>query len=60
MTRWAPPLAKGQADDAARRMSMMRQAWPFLTAERPVIVDWLPWSAHYRPVDAQNAPFGAE
>jgi len=23
---------------------MMRQAWPFLTAERPVIVDWLPWS----------------
>ena len=23
---------------------MMRQAWPFLTTERPVIVDWLPWS----------------
>ncbi len=23
---------------------MMRQAWPFLTVERPVIVDWLPWS----------------
>ncbi len=23
---------------------MMRQAWPFLTAERPVLVDWLPWS----------------
>jgi feruloyl-CoA synthase len=23
---------------------MMRQAWPFLAAERPVIVDWLPWS----------------
>ena len=23
---------------------MMRRAWPFLTAERPVIVDWLPWS----------------
>jgi feruloyl-CoA synthase len=23
---------------------MIRQAWPFLTAERPVIVDWLPWS----------------
>ncbi len=23
---------------------MMRQAWPFLVAERPVIVDWLPWS----------------
>jgi feruloyl-CoA synthase len=23
---------------------MMRQAWPFLTRERPVIVDWLPWS----------------
>ncbi|MEI2731069.1 MAG: feruloyl-CoA synthase [Dermatophilaceae bacterium] len=22
----------------------MRQVWPFLTAERPVIVDWLPWS----------------
>ena len=23
---------------------MMRQVWPFLTSERPVIVDWLPWS----------------
>ena len=23
---------------------MMRQAWPFLMAERPVLVDWLPWS----------------
>lgn len=23
---------------------MMRQVWPFLTVERPVIVDWLPWS----------------
>jgi feruloyl-CoA synthase len=23
---------------------MMRQAWPFLTEERPVLVDWLPWS----------------
>jgi feruloyl-CoA synthase len=23
---------------------MMRQAWPFLARERPVIVDWLPWS----------------
>jgi feruloyl-CoA synthase len=23
---------------------MMRQAWPFLAGERPVIVDWLPWS----------------
>jgi feruloyl-CoA synthase len=23
---------------------MMRQAWPFLAHERPVIVDWLPWS----------------
>jgi feruloyl-CoA synthase len=23
---------------------MIRQAWPFLTGERPVIVDWLPWS----------------
>lgn len=23
---------------------MMRQAWPFLTQERPVLVDWLPWS----------------
>ena len=24
--------------------AMMRHAWPFLSAERPVIVDWLPWS----------------
>jgi feruloyl-CoA synthase len=23
---------------------MIRQVWPFLSAERPVIVDWLPWS----------------
>ena len=23
---------------------MMRQVWPFLASERPVIVDWLPWS----------------
>jgi feruloyl-CoA synthase len=23
---------------------MIRQVWPFLAAERPVIVDWLPWS----------------
>lgn len=23
---------------------MMREVWPFLTQERPVIVDWLPWS----------------
>jgi feruloyl-CoA synthase len=23
---------------------MLRQGWPFLTWERPVIVDWLPWS----------------
>jgi acyl-CoA synthetase (AMP-forming)/AMP-acid ligase II len=23
---------------------MMGQAWPFLRQERPVIVDWLPWS----------------
>ena len=23
---------------------MMRHAWPFLAGERPVIVDWLPWS----------------
>jgi len=23
---------------------MMRQVWPFLAAERPVIVDWLSWS----------------
>jgi feruloyl-CoA synthase len=24
--------------------AMMRQVWPFLTEERPVLVDWLPWS----------------
>ncbi|WP_338751782.1 feruloyl-CoA synthase [Janibacter alittae] len=23
---------------------MMREVWPFLSQERPVIVDWLPWS----------------
>lgn len=23
---------------------MMREVWPFLTEEQPVIVDWLPWS----------------
>jgi feruloyl-CoA synthase len=23
---------------------MMRQAWPFLEREQPVLVDWLPWS----------------
>ncbi len=23
---------------------MIRQAWPFLNHERPVLVDWLPWS----------------
>ncbi|HEX6361093.1 feruloyl-CoA synthase [Actinophytocola sp.] len=23
---------------------MMRQVWPFLREERPVLVDWLPWS----------------
>ncbi|MGO1166834.1 MAG: feruloyl-CoA synthase [Janibacter sp.] len=23
---------------------MMREVWPFLAEERPVIVDWLPWS----------------
>jgi feruloyl-CoA synthase len=23
---------------------MMRQAWPFLTEHRPIVVDWLPWS----------------
>jgi len=28
----------------AANQQMMRQAWPFLAAERPVIVDWLPWS----------------
>jgi len=28
----------------AANQQMMRQVWPFLTDERPVIVDWLPWS----------------
>jgi feruloyl-CoA synthase len=28
----------------ASNQQMIRQAWPFLTRERPVIVDWLPWS----------------
>jgi feruloyl-CoA synthase len=28
----------------AANQQMIRQAWPFLTADRPVIVDWLPWS----------------
>jgi feruloyl-CoA synthase len=28
----------------ASNQQMMRQVWPFLAAERPVIVDWLPWS----------------
>jgi len=28
----------------AANQQMIRQAWLFLTAERPVIVDWLPWS----------------
>ncbi len=28
----------------AANQQMMRQAWPFLADERPVIVDWLPWS----------------
>jgi len=28
----------------AADQQMMRQAWPFLATERPVIVDWLPWS----------------
>jgi len=23
---------------------MMRQVWPFLAEERPILVDWLPWS----------------
>jgi feruloyl-CoA synthase len=25
-------------------MQMMLQVWPFLTRDRPVMVDWLPWS----------------
>ena len=28
----------------ASNQQMIRQAWPFLDGERPVIVDWLPWS----------------
>jgi feruloyl-CoA synthase len=28
----------------AANQQMMGQAWPFLAQERPVIVDWLPWS----------------
>ncbi|HWG11669.1 MAG TPA: feruloyl-CoA synthase [Streptosporangiaceae bacterium] len=28
----------------AANQQMIRQVWPFLTAEPPVIVDWLPWS----------------
>ena len=28
----------------AANQQMIRQAWPFLDTERPVIVDWLPWS----------------
>ena len=28
----------------AANQQMLRQAWPFLAVERPVIVDWLPWS----------------
>ena len=28
----------------ASNQRMIWQAWPFLAAERPVIVDWLPWS----------------
>jgi len=28
----------------AANQQMIRQAWPFLARERPVIVDWLPWS----------------
>jgi feruloyl-CoA synthase len=28
----------------AANQQMIRQAWPFLAQERPVIVDWLPWS----------------
>ena len=28
----------------AANQQMIRQAWPFLGQERPVIVDWLPWS----------------
>jgi feruloyl-CoA synthase len=28
----------------AANQQMIRQAWPFLAGERPVMVDWLPWS----------------
>jgi feruloyl-CoA synthase len=28
----------------AANQQMIRQVWPFLADERPVIVDWLPWS----------------
>ncbi len=28
----------------AANQQMIRQVWPFLARERPVIVDWLPWS----------------
>jgi feruloyl-CoA synthase len=28
----------------AANQQMIRQVWPFLITERPVIVDWLPWS----------------
>ena len=28
----------------AANQQMMQPTWPFLTAERLVIVDWLPWS----------------
>jgi feruloyl-CoA synthase len=28
----------------AANQQMIRQAWPFLADERPLIVDWLPWS----------------
>jgi feruloyl-CoA synthase len=28
----------------AANQQMIRQGWPFLADERPVIVDWLPWS----------------
>lgn len=28
----------------ASNQQMMRQAWPFLEEEPPVLVDWLPWS----------------
>ncbi len=28
----------------AANQQMIRQVWPFLRTERPVIVDWLPWS----------------